>query len=158
MERALLDACLLDVMAHQAGKCGRARWQATAWRCSTSCVVRGWRPLLLPAMRRCVGERIYRAVAATRAAVGTNTNLGIVLLAAPLAHAARAGAAAAFPGLPERSARASPRRPDLGRCHLGIRGDLPGKSGRTGRRSPPRCAPTGYGELTGGDARGSRPG
>lgn len=35
-----------------------------------------------------VGERIYRAVAATRGAVGCNTNLGIVLLAAPLAEAA----------------------------------------------------------------------
>jgi triphosphoribosyl-dephospho-CoA synthase len=39
-----------------------------------------------------VGERILRAVEATRAAVGCNTNLGIVLLAAPLVHAAlRAG-------------------------------------------------------------------
>jgi triphosphoribosyl-dephospho-CoA synthase len=35
-----------------------------------------------------VGERIRRAVEATRDAVGQNTNLGIVLLAAPLAHAA----------------------------------------------------------------------
>lgn len=35
-----------------------------------------------------VGERIHAAVAATRAAVGCNTNLGIVLLAAPLAQAA----------------------------------------------------------------------
>jgi triphosphoribosyl-dephospho-CoA synthase len=35
-----------------------------------------------------VGERIQQAVAATRAAVGCNTNLGIVLLAAPLATAA----------------------------------------------------------------------
>lgn len=31
-----------------------------------------------------LGERIYHAVAATRAAVGCNTNLGIVLLVAPL--------------------------------------------------------------------------
>jgi len=39
-----------------------------------------------------VGERIYAAVAASLAAVGCNTNLGIVLLAAPLAVAAeRAG-------------------------------------------------------------------
>src|SRR5690348_16125347 len=39
-----------------------------------------------------VGERIRAAVAATRAAVGVNTNLGIVLLAAPLLAAAeRAG-------------------------------------------------------------------
>jgi len=35
-----------------------------------------------------VGSRILRAVAATRAAVGTNTNLGIILLCAPLAAAA----------------------------------------------------------------------
>jgi triphosphoribosyl-dephospho-CoA synthase len=38
-----------------------------------------------------VGERIFQAVAATRAAVGCNTNLGIVLLAAPLAQAALTG-------------------------------------------------------------------
>lgn len=35
-----------------------------------------------------VGARIAEAVAATRAAVGTNTNLGIILLAAPIAAAA----------------------------------------------------------------------
>lgn len=35
-----------------------------------------------------LGERIYEAVAATRAVVGTNTNLGIILLCAPLAMAA----------------------------------------------------------------------
>jgi triphosphoribosyl-dephospho-CoA synthase len=37
-----------------------------------------------------VGQRILEAVRATRAAVGCNTNLGIVLLAAPLAQAALA--------------------------------------------------------------------
>ncbi|MEW5789301.1 MAG: triphosphoribosyl-dephospho-CoA synthase [Pseudomonadota bacterium] len=36
-----------------------------------------------------VGERIHRAVAATREKVGCNTNLGILLLAAPLIHAAQ---------------------------------------------------------------------
>lgn len=36
----------------------------------------------------CVGARIERAVEATRAAVGQNTNLGIILLASPLAQAA----------------------------------------------------------------------
>ncbi|QCG93694.1 triphosphoribosyl-dephospho-CoA protein [Azospirillum sp. TSA2s] len=35
-----------------------------------------------------VGERILRAVQATRAVVGCNTNLGILLLCAPLAYAA----------------------------------------------------------------------
>ena len=38
-----------------------------------------------------VGARIYGAVTATRAAVGQNTNLGIVLLCAPLAAAAERG-------------------------------------------------------------------
>jgi triphosphoribosyl-dephospho-CoA synthase len=40
-----------------------------------------------------VGQRIQRAVEATRAAVGTNTNLGIILLCAPLAAAAEQGGA-----------------------------------------------------------------
>src|SRR3546814_11014339 len=35
-----------------------------------------------------VGERIYEAVRQTRAATGCNTNLGILLLCAPLAQAA----------------------------------------------------------------------
>jgi triphosphoribosyl-dephospho-CoA synthase len=38
-----------------------------------------------------VGERIYQAVRRTRDAVGCNTNLGIVLLAAPLAEATLKG-------------------------------------------------------------------
>ncbi len=37
-----------------------------------------------------VGERIGHAVKATQAAVGMNTNLGLILLAAPLVHAALA--------------------------------------------------------------------
>lgn len=43
-------------------------------------------PLTAPGAR--VGLRILRAVEATRAGVGTNTNLGIILLCAPLAAAA----------------------------------------------------------------------
>ncbi|MBO0755474.1 MAG: triphosphoribosyl-dephospho-CoA synthase [Bradyrhizobiaceae bacterium] len=43
-------------------------------------------PLSAPAAR--VGERILRAVEATLATVGANTNLGIILLCAPLAAAA----------------------------------------------------------------------
>jgi triphosphoribosyl-dephospho-CoA synthase len=46
-------------------------------------------PLTAPGAR--VGLRILRAVEATRAAVGTNTNLGIILLGAPLAAAAEHG-------------------------------------------------------------------
>src|SRR4051794_10491606 len=43
-------------------------------------------PLTRPGAR--VGQRILGAVEATRAMVGTNTNLGIILLCAPLAAAA----------------------------------------------------------------------
>ena len=47
-----------------------------------------------------VGARIERAIAATQAAVGCNTNLGIVLLVAPLAAAAeRPGALDSTPAL-----------------------------------------------------------
>lgn len=35
-----------------------------------------------------VGERVFQSVKATQAVVGTNTNLGIILLCAPLIHAA----------------------------------------------------------------------
>ena len=42
-------------------------------------------PLCDPALS--LGEKIFRAIAATRQAVGCNTNLGIVLLAAPLIQA-----------------------------------------------------------------------
>ncbi|MDP1659029.1 MAG: triphosphoribosyl-dephospho-CoA synthase [Methylotenera sp.] len=38
-----------------------------------------------------VGERIFNAVEATQTAVGLNTNLGIILLCAPLIHAALLG-------------------------------------------------------------------
>ncbi len=38
-----------------------------------------------------VGARILQSVLATQAAVGCNTNLGIVLLCAPLAEAAQEG-------------------------------------------------------------------
>jgi triphosphoribosyl-dephospho-CoA synthase len=40
-----------------------------------------------------IGQRILRAVEATQAAAGQNTNLGIILLCAPLAAAAEAGTA-----------------------------------------------------------------
>ena len=43
---------------------------------------------ILGALEGGVGERIYRSIEATHTAVGCNTNLGIVLLCAPLAQAA----------------------------------------------------------------------
>jgi len=59
------------------------RMTAAAFVCSAEAAAE---PLSAPGAR--VGARIFKAVEATRAAVATNTNLGIVLLCAPLAAAA----------------------------------------------------------------------
>jgi triphosphoribosyl-dephospho-CoA synthase len=87
IERAFLDACLLDVTALKPGNVGLHGpghgMQAVQFLRSA----RAAAPVLA-AGDFSVGERIHGAIAATQAAVGTNTNLGIVLLVAPLAHAA----------------------------------------------------------------------
>jgi triphosphoribosyl-dephospho-CoA synthase len=83
-------ACLLDATTPKPGNAGRGRDLPGLT----------YRDLVLsataigPAFRRFTGGRVGRlileAVRATRRQVGTNTNLGIVLLLAPLARAARA--------------------------------------------------------------------
>jgi triphosphoribosyl-dephospho-CoA synthase len=87
VERAFVDACLLDVAALKPGNVGLHAgghgMQAVDFIRSAEAAA--------PALARPaggVGERIHRAIVATHQAVGTNTNLGIVLLAAPIAHAA----------------------------------------------------------------------
>ncbi len=87
IERAFIDACLLDVTALKPGNVGlhagghgmQARAFVVSALAAARAIARG---------ADSVGSRIHRAVAATREAVGANTNLGIVLLAAPLVHAA----------------------------------------------------------------------
>lgn len=74
----------------------------------TSAAVLG--PILEQAAARPLGETIYAGVAATRQAVDTNTNLGMVLLLAPLAQAPRdtplaAGAAQVLANLTHDDAR-----------------------------------------------------
>lgn len=67
-----------------------------------------------------VGERIFRSVQATHDAVGCNTNLGIVLLAAPLAAAAtRAGTGDLRPRLHDVLARLDRR--DAEQAYAAIR-------------------------------------
>ncbi len=87
VERAFLDACLLDVLALKPGNVGvhgaghgmqALDFLRSARAAAPAIAAEGATP----------GERIHAAIAATRAAAGINTNLGIVLLAAPLAHAA----------------------------------------------------------------------
>jgi triphosphoribosyl-dephospho-CoA synthase len=87
---AFVDACLLDVMALKPGNVGI---HAAGHGMQVVDFIRSARAaaLAIAAAEHSVGERVYGAIAATRAAVGTNTNLGIVLLAAPLAHAFHRG-------------------------------------------------------------------
>ncbi|HET6718936.1 MAG TPA: triphosphoribosyl-dephospho-CoA synthase, partial [Rhodocyclaceae bacterium] len=83
---AFLWACGLDVAVRKPGNVSRASaghgMQAAAFLSSAEAAAG---PLFTPGLA--VGARIEAAVAATWQAVGCNTNLGIVLLCAPLAVA-----------------------------------------------------------------------
>jgi triphosphoribosyl-dephospho-CoA synthase len=84
---AFRSACLAELTAL---KPGNVHVFADGHRLTTGEFVRSAEaaaaPLAAPGAR--VGRRILDAVEATQAAVGTNTNLGIILLCAPLAAAA----------------------------------------------------------------------
>lgn len=87
LREAYLHACCLDVEAfkpgnvsvHSPGHGMRARDFVRSAEVSAP---------FLTALELPLGERIYRAAAATAGVVGCNTNLGILLLAAPLIEAA----------------------------------------------------------------------
>jgi triphosphoribosyl-dephospho-CoA synthase len=86
-EQAFHDACLAELEALKPGNVHRF---SDGHRMSVADFEKSARAAA-PAMGRTglsVGKRILRAVEATKKAVGQNTNLGIVLLAAPLASAA----------------------------------------------------------------------
>ena len=83
VRRAFIDACTLDVLARKPGNVSEAspghRMHAGLFLRSAEAAAA---PLCAP--RAPVGERIESAVRATRRAVRCNTNLGIVLLSAPI--------------------------------------------------------------------------
>lgn len=85
---AFLRACELDVLALKPGNVGVHSpghgMTAEDFRVSA----RAAAPILCDS-GLAVGERVYWAMEATWDAVGRNTNLGILLLAAPLVHAAQ---------------------------------------------------------------------
>lgn len=85
-QRAFVAACTLDVACLKPGNVSLESpghgMQAADFIASARASAG---PISDPGAR--VGARILGAVQATRAAVGCNTNLGIVLLAAPLLHA-----------------------------------------------------------------------
>ena len=83
VRRAFVEACTLDVLARKAGNVSEAspghRMHAGLFLQSAEAAAA---PLCAPRAR--VGERIESAVRATRRVVQCNTNLGIVLLCAPI--------------------------------------------------------------------------
>ena len=95
--RALLRACRADV---EAFKPGNVAIGAPAHRMTAEDFLRSAEVVVAPLTdpQMALGERIEAAVAATVAAVGCNTNLGIVLLLAPMADAALRAAAADWRG------------------------------------------------------------
>jgi triphosphoribosyl-dephospho-CoA synthase len=92
LQRAYIDACRLELRALKPGNVhvGSEGHGMTVAQFEASALASA-PPLTAPG--KPVGERIGDAIAATHAAVGCNTNLGIVLLAAPLLAAAENAAA-----------------------------------------------------------------
>ncbi|MCK4472153.1 MAG: triphosphoribosyl-dephospho-CoA synthase, partial [Anaerolineae bacterium] len=84
-------ACLLEVCADKPGNVtwGKDFWDTRFMDFMASAVAIG--PALRDATHAPIGETILRAVRDTRRFVSTNTNLGMILLLAPLAKAAGLG-------------------------------------------------------------------
>jgi triphosphoribosyl-dephospho-CoA synthase len=97
-----------------------------------------------------VGARILGAVAATAAAVGTNTNLGIVLLCAPLAAAAehRSIVRKTEHRLSEENATKHEQPPDLAASVAARLDDLDIEDARLAFAAIVRAAPGGLGRTT----------
>ncbi len=138
LQRCYLDACRLDVEAFKPGNVSvhapghgmtvadflRSAEVSAPWLCREDLGL---------------GERIYHAAAASFEAVGCNTNLGILLLSAPLLVAARKPAGAS---LRERLRRVleTTTREDADWVYRAIRLVRPGGLGRVSRedvRHPP---------------------
>jgi triphosphoribosyl-dephospho-CoA synthase len=84
-------ACLFEVCADKPGNVtwGKDFWDTRFVDFMTSAVAVG--PAMRDAVHAPVGETILRAVQDTRCLVSTNTNLGMILLLAPLSKAAGLG-------------------------------------------------------------------
>ncbi len=91
LQQIVVDACELDV---QAIKPGNIRVDSPAYAMSAQDFFASARAIAAPitAPDLNIGERIFSAIEATRRAVNCNTNLGIVLLLAPLIQAAQRAA------------------------------------------------------------------
>jgi triphosphoribosyl-dephospho-CoA synthase len=86
---AIRDACMTDVLAFKPGNVSLAS-SGHGMHADDFIVSARAMSAVIAAPATGVGRRILRAIEATRAVVPVNTNLGIVLLCAPLAQAALA--------------------------------------------------------------------
>lgn len=85
LEAWVRQACLIEVRSHKPGNVSPDHSFDNATLKDFEKSARTVAPILSAAPRTAVGETILKAITATQAAVGHNTNLGIVLLIAPLA-------------------------------------------------------------------------
>lgn len=85
-EPATLLACLWEATARKAGNVHPTARFADVTYLDFVRSAHAIAPVLGRAANQSLGTTIFEAVRATRSAVGTNTNLGIILLLAPLAH------------------------------------------------------------------------
>jgi triphosphoribosyl-dephospho-CoA synthase len=92
--RLVQTACLLEVSAPKPGNVSRGRDFEDAHFEDFLSSAAAIGPAFARAAHATVGEIALGAIEATRRVVGTNTNLGIVLLLAPLARAAAGGSGA----------------------------------------------------------------
>jgi triphosphoribosyl-dephospho-CoA synthase len=87
IEDAVRKACIWEVTARKVGNVHPRSADAGTTLADFARSAEAIAPIFRDAPHRSVGSVIYDAIAATAAAVGQNTNLGIVLLLAPLACA-----------------------------------------------------------------------
>lgn len=92
--RAVTLACLIEAGVAKPGNVSPASGFADTTHEDFVASAHAIGPAFAGAGEACVGETVLRAVRDTRRAVATNTNLGIVLLLAPLAKAAAGDGAA----------------------------------------------------------------
>lgn len=135
------EVCELDVRAFKPGNVSLEspghRMTAADFIKSAEAVTR---PLSLPGLS--LGERILFAIRSTHAAVGCNTNLGIVLLLAPLAQAALLETDEADLGVRVERVLASLTKDDAALAFEAIRVAAPAGLGAS-RRLDVNSAPTG---------------
>ncbi|MBI3527993.1 MAG: triphosphoribosyl-dephospho-CoA synthase [Betaproteobacteria bacterium] len=129
---AIWDACVTDVRAFKPGNVSIAS-PGHGMRADDFIASADAMAAAIAAPAADVGQRILRAIEATHAVVPVNTNLGIVLLCAPLAHAATSSSSELILRERLRAVLAGLNVDDAGLAYRAIRLAEPGGLGRSDR-------------------------